>query len=70
MRAFSVYSNGGYFAAEVQGRLTVTASPVAGHGLRSEGSLVVVQGLRCSEACGIFLNQGSNPYPLHWQADS
>ena len=24
----------------------------------------------CSTACGIFMNQGSNPYPLHWQADS
>ena len=27
-------------------------------------------GLSCSEACGIFLDQGSNPCPLHWQADS
>ena len=26
--------------------------------------------LSCSEACGIFLDQGSNPCPLHWQADS
>ena len=24
----------------------------------------------CSTACGIFLNQGLNPCPLHWQADS
>ena len=24
----------------------------------------------CSTACGIFMNQGSNPCPLHWQADS
>ena len=23
-----------------------------------------------STACGIFLDQGSNPCPLHWQADS
>ena len=30
----------------------------------------MVHGLRCSEACGIFLDQGSNPCPLHWQADS
>ena len=27
-------------------------------------------GLSCSAACGIFLDQGWNPYPLHWQADS
>ena len=26
--------------------------------------------LSCSMACGIFLGQGSNPCPLHWQADS
>ena len=24
----------------------------------------------CSTACGIFLDQGSNPCPLHWQVDS
>ena len=24
----------------------------------------------CPTACGIFLDQGSNPCPLHWQADS
>ncbi|KAI4574890.1 hypothetical protein MJT46_004169, partial [Ovis ammon polii x Ovis aries] len=28
---------------------------------------LVVQGLNCPAACGIFSNQGSNPYPLHWQ---
>ena len=27
-------------------------------------------GLSCSEACGVFTDQGSNPCPLHWQADS
>ena len=26
--------------------------------------------LSCSVACGIFLDQGSNPCSLHWQADS
>ena len=33
-------------------------------------SVVVVQGLSCSMACGIFLDQGSNPCPLHWHVDS
>ena len=28
------------------------------------------RGLSCSEACGIFPDQGSNPCPLHWQAHS
>ena len=30
----------------------------------------MAHGLSCSVACGIFLDQGSNPCPLHWQADS
>ena len=31
---------------------------------------VVAHGLSCSEACGIFPDQGLNPCFLHWQADS
>ena len=30
----------------------------------------MAHGLSCSAACGIFTDQGSNPCPLHWQADS
>ena len=33
-------------------------------------SVVVAHRLSCSVACGIFLDQGSNPCPLHWQVDS
>ena len=39
-------------------------------GSRRAGSVVVVHGPSCSAACGIFPDQGSNPCPLHWQADS
>ena len=39
-------------------------------GLWSMGSVVVVHGLCCSAACGIFPGQWLNPYLLHWQADS
>ena len=39
-------------------------------GSRRTGSVVVAHRLSCSAACGIFLDQGSNPCPLHWQADS
>ena len=46
------------------------ASVVAVPGLPSTGSLVVRHELSCSEACGIFLDQGSNPCLLHRQADS
>ena len=37
---------------------------------RRTGSVVAAHGPSCSAACGIFLDQGSNPCPLHWQADS
>ena len=33
-------------------------------------SVIVAHGPSCSAACGIFPDQGSNPCPLHWQADS
>ena len=37
---------------------------------RRAGSVVVAHGPSRSAACGIFPDQGSNPCPLHWQADS
>ena len=39
-------------------------------GSRRAGSVVVAHGPSRSVACGIFPDQGSNPCPLHWQADS
>ncbi|KAJ8781153.1 hypothetical protein J1605_011137 [Eschrichtius robustus] len=39
-------------------------------GSRRAGSVIVAHGPSCSAACGIFPDQGSNPCPLHWQADS
>ena len=39
-------------------------------GSRRAGSVIVAHGPSCSMACGIFPDQGSNPCPLHWQADS
>ena len=38
--------------------------------LQLVGLEAVVHRLCCSTACGIFLDLGSNPCPLHWQADS
>ena len=52
------------------------ASPCAGFsvlqsvGSRRAGSGVVVHRRSCSKASGVFQDQGSNPCPLHWQADS
>ena len=34
------------------------------------GSEVVAHRLSCSMSCGILLDQGFNPCPLHWQVDS
>ena len=39
-------------------------------GSRRAGSVVVAHGPSCSAACGILPDQGPNPCPLHWQADS
>ena len=39
-------------------------------GSRHAGSVIVAHRPSCSAACGIFPDQGSNPCPLHWQADS
>ena len=50
--------------------LGARASVVVARRLQSTGSVVVAHGLSCSAACGIFLDQGSNPCPLHWQADN
>ena len=33
-------------------------------------SIILAHRLHCSEACGIFLDRGWNPCPLHWQVDS
>ena len=38
-------------------------------GSRRAGSVIVAHRPSCSVACGIFPDQGSNPCPLHWQAD-
>ena len=39
-------------------------------GSRRTGSVVVAHGPSRSAACGILPDQGPNPSPLHWQADS
>ena len=39
-------------------------------GSRCTGSATVAHGPSHSVACGIFPDQGLNPCPLHWQADS
>ena len=62
--AFSSCSEWGLLFVAVHSSLRV-ASLVAEHRLQSTGSVVVTHGLSCSLACGIFLDQGSSPCPLH-----
>ena len=50
--------------------LGARASVVVVRGLQSTGSVVVAHRLSCSTAREIFPDQGLNPCPLHWQADS
>ena len=51
-------------------QLRHAGSVVVARRLQSSGSVIVAHELSCSMACGIFLDQGSNPCPLHGQADS
>ena len=80
-RALSNCGKWGPLFIAVRGPLTIAASLVAEHrlsrplllrstGSRRAGSVIVARGPSCSTACGIFPDQGSNPCPLHWQADS
>ena len=65
-----VAARGGYSPVVACGFLTSVASLVGEHRLQGTGSVVVVQGLSCPEACGIFLDQGAKSGLLHWQVDS
>ena len=51
-------------------RLLVEVASLVERGLWSGASVVAVHSFSCSTACEIFLDQGLNPRPLHWQADS
>ena len=64
-RAFSSCGKWGPLFIAVCGPLLLRST-----GSRRAGSVVVAHGPSCSAACGIFPDQGSNPCPLRWQADS
>ena len=65
-----VAASGGHSSSWCAGHSLSRALLLQSTGSRRAGSVVVVHGLRCSAACGIFPDQGSNPCTLHWQADS
>ena len=69
-RAFSSCGKQEPLFIAARGPLTIAASLVAEHRLQTRSSVVVAHGPSRSAACGILPDQGSNPCPLHWQADS
>ena len=65
-----VVASGGYFSLQCEGFSLRWLLLLQSTGPRLAGSVVVAHRLSYSAACGIFPDQGLNPYPLHWQADS
>ena len=65
-----VVASGGHCSSRCAGLSLSRPLLLRSTGSRRAGSVVVAHRLSCSVACGIFPDQGSNPCPLHWQADS
>ena len=65
-----VAASGGHSSSRCVGLSLSRLLLLRSTGSRRADSVVVAHGLSCSPACGIFPDQGSNPCPLHWQADS
>ena len=65
-----VAASGGHSSSRCAGLSLLRPLLLRSTGSRRAGSVVVAHGPSCSVACGILPDQGSNPCPLHWQADS
>ena len=65
-----VVASGGHSSSWCTGLLLSRPLLLWSTGSRRAGSAIVAHGPSCSAACGILPDQGSNPCPLHWQADS
>ena len=65
-----VAASGGHYSSRCAGLSLSRPLLLQSTGSRCTGSVIVAHGPSCSTACGIFPDQGSNPCPLHWQADS
>ena len=71
MRGLSlVAASGGHSSSRCVGLSLSRPLLLRSTGSRHAGSVIVAHGPSCSAACGISPDQGSNPCPLHWQADS
>ena len=65
-----VVASGGHSSSRCAGLSLSRPLLLRSTGSRRASSVIVAHGPSCSAACGIFPDQGSNPCPLHWQADS
>ena len=65
-----VAASGGHSSSRCAGLSLSRPFLLRSTGSRRAGSAIVAHGPSCSVACGLFSDQGSNPCPLHWQADS
>ena len=65
-----VVASGGHSSSRCAGLSLSRPLLLRSTGSRHTGSVIVAHGPICSVACGIFPDQGLNPCPLHWQADS
>ena len=63
-------ASGGHSSSRCAGLSLSRPLSLRSTGSRRAGSAVVAHGPSRSAACRIFPDQGSNPCPLHWQADS
>ena len=65
-----VAASGGHSSSRCTGLSLSQPLLLGSTGSRCAGSVIVAHRPSCSAACGILPDQGSNPCPLHWQADS
>ena len=65
-----VAASGGHSSSRCAGLSLSQPLLLRSTGSRGAGSAIVAHGPSRAAACGIFPDQGSNPCPLHWQADS
>ena len=65
-----VEASGGHSSSQCVGLSLSRPLLLQSTGSRRAGSVVVAHGPSCFVACGILPDQGSNPCPLHRQANS
>ena len=71
VRGFSlVAASGGHSSSRCAGLSLSRPLLLRSTSSRRAGSVIMAHGPSRSMACGILPDQGSNPCPLHWQADS